>query len=341
MPMAQEGQRPLRVIGIGASAGGVDALTRLVADLPADLPHAILVVLHLPSGGRSLLARILDRASTLPVTTAQDGDALAPGHIFVAPPDRHLLLRDGVLELSRGPKENAARPAVDPLLRSIARVAGRRGVAVILSGALGDGSSGALALARAGGTVIVQDPEDALVASMPQRALEAVAEHVHLVAPIRELGRLLGDLPDVGLPMREDVGMGSAGDAVEASRQRPEGPATGFTCPECSGALWELREGDLVRYRCRVGHAYSEDAMLTEQGHSVEAALWAALEVLEERAELLQRIAGRSAATHPRTRRRLEEGASDALARAELIRRALSGGSKPDAFALADDGGLA
>ena len=208
--VADEATPPLRVIGIGASAGGVDALTQIMAALPADLPHAILVVLHLPAGGRSLLAAILDRTCALPVSTAEDGQALAAGAVLVAPPDHHLLVRDGRVALTRGPKESAARPAVDAMLRSIALSSGRAGVAVILSGALGDGSNGALMVARAGGMVIVQDPKDAIMPSMPEHALAAVADKAHLVLPAAAIGAALGGLGDEGAQMRDDEAMASA-----------------------------------------------------------------------------------------------------------------------------------
>lgn len=328
--------RPARVIGIGASAGGVDALGKVVAGLPADLPHAVLIVLHLSATGRSMLPGILDRVCALPVRAAEQGEPLRRGTILVAPPDRHLLAVDGHVTLTAGPKENASRPAVDPMLRSLASAFGPAAVAVILSGALGDGSNGALAVADAGGTVLVQDPADALVTSMPERALAAVGERVHLALPAGELGRALAELPARKTNMREHAFMDMPGDPVEASRHRPEGPASGFTCPECSGALWQLREGESMRYRCRVGHAYSEDAMLVEQGTAVEAALWAALEVLEERAEMLRDMAERRARLHPRTRQRLEASAAEALERGELIRRALGDGRPHDSLVLGD-----
>jgi two-component system, chemotaxis family, protein-glutamate methylesterase/glutaminase len=333
-----EAPLPACVIGIGASAGGVDALTKLVAGLPADFPHAILVVLHLPAGGRSLLGPILDRHCVLPVETAYQGAKVVAGRIFTAPPDRHLLVRAGHIALSRGPKENAARPSVDTALRSIAEAYGPRSAAVILSGALGDGSHGALAIAQAGGTVIIQDPDDALVPSMPETALRTVGE-ASRVLPVAEIGAALAQLSYEGPDMYEEVSTDTPADPIEASRHRPRGAASGFTCPECSGALWELREGNLTRFRCRVGHTYSDDAMLAEQGDAVEAALWAALEVLEERAELLERMAERPSHLHSRTREKLRAAASDALERGELIRRALGAARGPDAFALADDGG--
>jgi len=336
-PFRDDGRAPSRIIGVGASAGGVDVLIKLVASLPEDFPHAICIVLHVPSTSPSMLGRILSRQTSLTVVTPEGPERLARGRIFVAPPDRHLLMQEGYVVLTRGPKENGVRPAVDTMLRSLAATHGAASAAVILSGALGDGANGALAVAGVGGTVIIQDPAEALVPSMPEHALAAVGQPDE-VLPSSAIGPALAALPHIPAGMRENIRVAAPGDMIEESRHRPEGPATGFTCPECSGALWELRDGELVRYRCRIGHAYSEDAMLVEQGNSVEAALWTALEVLEERAELLRGMAERRGGAHPRLRRRLESGAHDAETRADLIRRALSAADdKPDAFRLAAD----
>ena len=314
-----------RVIGIGASAGGVDALVRLFRRLEADLPAAILVVLHVPATGRSLLAPILDRETDLDVRVAEAGEPLVRGRVYVAPPDRHLVVADGAVQLERGPKENAARPAVDPMLRSLAATYGEDAVAVVLSGALGDGSSGALAVKRAGGAVIVQDPADATVPSMPESALRAVGE-ADAVLAAEGIGPALARLADGAGAMREDT---AVDDRIEEGPERPSGPPSSLTCPECNGPLWEVEEGDLVRYRCRVGHAYSEDSLIIEQGSAVEAALWSALESLEERAEFLKRVAVRHGDARPRLRDRFNSAADDALARAQLIRQALGTSGEP------------
>jgi two-component system, chemotaxis family, protein-glutamate methylesterase/glutaminase len=310
------------VVGVAASAGGVELLRQLAAALPAGFPGAVCVTLHIPATSRSLLAPILDRESALAAVVAEDGMPLEAGVIYVAPADCHLLVGRDALQLSRGPKENGARPAADPMFRSLAVSWGPRAIAVVLSGALDDGSAGAVAVAGAGGTVVVQDPEDALVSGMPSSAIAAVSPR-HVV-PAAEIAGLLETLagepvpdPKGGLAMAEPV-------QPDPEPSRPPGPASSFTCPECSGALWELREGELTRYRCRVGHSYSEQAMVEAQGASVEAALWAALEVLEERGELLEQIAERMAdGRMPKSERRFRAGARDALDRAALIRRAL------------------
>lgn len=319
--MSGEGT-PQQVVGIGASAGGVDALVRLVRHLPADLPAAVCVVLHIPAGGRSLLAPILGRHSDLPVEVAEHGAALAPGRIYVAPPDRHLTVAGGRLCLDRGPKENAARPAVDTLLRSLAVEYGELAVGVILSGALTDGSIGAVAIHHAGGTVIVQDPREATVPSMPESALRAVggaAAALELEAIAERLAEIVRARPE----MRDDVVM-TAPDLAPDARSRPDGPPSTLTCPECHGPLWELEAGRLKRYECRVGHAYSEESLVVEQGSAVEAALWSALEALEERAEFLGRLSARYGAQTPRLRERHRRAAADAHDRAGLIRRALA-----------------
>ena len=322
---------PERVVGIGASAGGVDALIQVLAQLPRDFAAATCIVLHLPSSGRSLLAPILGRHTTLEVVEAQDDRPLEAGCVYVAPNDRHLVLSDGRLQLDRGPKENGVRPAVDVMLRTLAAAYGPRSIAVILSGALGDGTAGAVAVRQAGGLVVIQDPQDATVASMPETALRAVGEAdavLDAAAIGPELMRLVGPAA-----IRDDVQVMQADNPLAESAERPAGPPSPFTCPECNGSLWEVKDGHVVRYTCRVGHSYSEDAMVIEQGSAVEAALWSALEALEERAEFLARIASRHGAHHPRLRDRFSGAADDALERADLIRRALGAtGDRPHAL---------
>jgi two-component system chemotaxis response regulator CheB len=312
---------PARVVGIAASAGGVEALRQVVAGLPSDFPAAVCVTLHIPATGRSLLAPILDRDSAMTAVAATDGLPLRAGVVYVAPADRHLLVGRDAVTLSRGPKENGTRPAADPMFRSLAQSWGPCAVAVVLSGALDDGSAGAVAVAGAGGVVVVQDPHDALVPSMPASAI--AADSPERVVPAHAMAEVLQRL--LAEPTPDPQGGPTMSEPVQPDLRpsRPDGPASAFTCPECSGALWELRDGELVRYRCRVGHSYSEEAMIDAQGSAVEAALWSALEVLEERGELLLRIADRMAGRTPKTEQRFRDGAREALDRAALIRRAL------------------
>jgi two-component system chemotaxis response regulator CheB len=322
---------PAHVVGVGASAGGIDALIRVVRHLPASFPAAICIVLHVPSSGRSLLASILARYTDLAVVVAEDGQRLEAGHVYVAPNDRHLLIADGHLRLDRGPKENGVRPAVDVMLRTLAASYGPAAVAVILSGALGDGASGALAVRNAGGAVVVQDPDDATVASMPESTLQAIGE-ADAVVQATNIGPTLMQLVPA-LAKEENGAMTASGNPHAESSARPEGPPSPFTCPECNGSLWEVTDREAVRYRCRVGHTYTEDAMVIEQGSAVEAALWSALEALEERAEFLRRVADRHGDRRPRLRDRFRDAADDALERADLIRSALGvTGGEPHAL---------
>jgi two-component system, chemotaxis family, protein-glutamate methylesterase/glutaminase len=322
---------PARVIGIGASAGGVGALIQLLQALPADFPHALCVTLHVPATAPSALPQILDRRCALSVTAARHQARLGAGCVFVAPPDRHLVVVQGRIELTRGPKENGVRPAVDTMLRSIAASCGPRGVAVVLSGALGDGSNGARLVLQAGGAVFVQDPEEATVPSMPESTL-ALVDGGARVLPAADIGSALAELEPVD-PDGEEADV--AGPPSASASTRPKGAPTGFTCPECRGSIWQVREGRVTRYRCRIGHAYSEDAFIDAQGSAVEAALWSALEVLEERAELLRKVAERRGGSHAGLRAHLNAAAEDADGRAALIRRALAaGGPDPEADAL-------
>jgi two-component system chemotaxis response regulator CheB len=180
------------VIGVSASAGGIVALRAVVGELPPDLPAAVLVVLHIRAHGSSHLATILDRETPLQVMTAVDGEPLVAGRVHVAPPDRHLLVHADRLGLDAGPRENGFRPAADVLLRSLAAAHGPRAVAVILSGALADGAAGAASVRHAGGTVVVQDPGDAIVSGMPRSAIAAVAPD--RIAPAAAIGSVLAGL---------------------------------------------------------------------------------------------------------------------------------------------------
>ncbi|SOD97730.1 chemotaxis protein CheB [Blastococcus haudaquaticus] len=289
------------LVVVGASAGGVEALVQLLRTLPADLPAAVLVVLHLPTGARSALPQILDRVCALPVAQAVDGAPLEPGTVRVAVPDRHLLVADDHIVLARGPRENSHRPAVDVLFRSAARSAGRRVVAIVLSGALDDGAAGMIAVRARGGTGIAQDPADAMYPSMPRHAAEeGGAEHV---VPVDDMGALLGELlsedislapepPASGLMDTETAMANLDSDALNAD-DRP-GTPSGFGCPSCHGALFSIAEGGMERFRCRVGHAWSPDALAAEQSHALESALWMALRGLEERAALSLRMGDRA-----------------------------------------------
>jgi len=329
------------IVVIGASAGGVEALKHLAPMLSRDLPAAVFVVLHLPPEGRSALPGILSRAGPLPATHPEDGDLIQTGQIYVAPPDHHLVIEDGTIRLSRGPRENGYRPAIDRLFATAATTYGPRVTGVILSGALDDGTSGLAAVAQAGGATIVQEPAEALYAAMPTNAAANVsdAEVLPLVLIGERISELAGDGRNGrnGDPQDPDKpeANGEAGGEEMTIEQAPNpespeyaqpGRISGFTCPECSGALWEVDEGGVLRYRCRVGHAFSAESFAAEQGAALEAALWAALRALEERVALCTKLAHRFAgSSHPRTTSRYEHMAEEARTQAQLIRDALEG----------------
>lgn len=289
---------PSALVVAGASAGGVEALRAMVAGLPADFDAAILVVLHVPREGTSALPKILDRSGPLSASHAVEGERLVAGRILVAPADRHLVVSDGRIRLSRGPTENGHRPAVDPLFRSAARAWRERSIAVVLSGTRNDGTSGAAAIADMGGTVIVQDPGDALYPSMPGSAREHIPGALLLPAAgmgemLRKLVAALGPAveptpgPDSDLLSRETAIATMADITTDESNALP----AGLGCPSCHGALFELPGRPAPRFRCRVGHAWTAESLVDEQSTALEGALWMALRSLEEKTALTRRLA--------------------------------------------------
>jgi two-component system chemotaxis response regulator CheB len=291
------------IVVIGASAGGIAALTTLVQDLPPDFPAAIFVVVHIPSSAVSRLPEILGRAGPLPAEPARQGEAITPGRIVVAVPDRHLLIRQGWIELGRGPRENHARPAIDPLFRTAARAYGPRVIGVVLSGTLYDGSQGLLAIKTRGGVAVVQDPRDAAFDSMPQSALRAVQADV--VVPVAGMARVLTDLVQEAVPVEGDVAMIDdeerieavvAADFAEQARDDRVDETTIYTCPDCGGVLWQVGDGKRLHFRCHVGHTYAPELLLSQKSEELEAALWSSLRLLKEKATLTRQLATRARA---------------------------------------------
>ena len=322
------------IIVLGASAGGVEALTQIVQHLPADLPASLFVVLHVPPFGSSVLPDILRRKGPLPVCHAADGQAIERGRIYVAPPDRHLIVKDGVMRVTRGPNENGHRPSIDPLFRSAARSYGPRVIAVVLTGMLDDGTAGLQAVKLRGGTALVQDPKEAMFAGMPRNAVENVA--VDWILPLAEIApalvRLAQEPPEKNMDFmaspqhKEDMAVEAdiAEMDMAALEQDRAGQPSGFTCPECHGALWETQDGELIRFRCRVGHAYSPDSLLADQSEALEDALWIALRALEESAALADRLQKRAGERgHNLASSRFGQQAQDARERAQIVRQAL------------------
>jgi two-component system chemotaxis response regulator CheB len=323
------------LIVVGASAGGVEALAELVALLPADLPAAVCVVVHIPATNVSMLPKILSRAGVLAAINPREGEQIQPGLIYIAPPDRHLLIQDGLMRLGHGPRENGHRPAIDPLFRSAARAYGPRVVGVVLSGGLDDGTAGLLAIKREGGVTIAQDPTEAISPGMPRSAIENRA--ADYVLPVGDIAPLLVHLAHEPATERGESAMSSdTDDETKIARfdfhalktTEHNGVPSVFACPECNGTLFELRNGDMVRYRCRVGHAFSPDSLAAEQTRSIDEALWTAFRALEERAGLARRMAARMRERgFPAIAQRHDEQVREAEHHAQVLREVLMQGT--------------
>lgn len=325
------------VVVIGGSAGGVEAVRRLLGGLPGDLNAAVLVVLHTSNHAGSVLPQVLTRAGEMPVVHPRDGERVEKGRIYVAPPDFHMVLdAGGVLRLIQGPRENLHRPAIDPLFRSAAVSCGRKVIGVILTGLLDDGTSGLMLVRAAGGEAVVQDPASALFPSMPKSALENVPDA--RVATLEEMPGVLVRLIGEELPPKLAANQLRSTEKMEGIKEtrivefdmaeienemRPGRPSA-FACPDCGGVLWEIDQDGLSRFRCRVGHAFTAKHLGVEQRHSIESALWAALRSLEESASLYRRMAER--ATHAdqnQAARLYEERAANTEANSRTLREFL------------------
>jgi two-component system chemotaxis response regulator CheB len=313
------------IITIGASAGGVETLSRLMATLPDDLPAALFVVLHIDPEAPSLLSKILAKAGRLPAVDAQDGVPIERGKIYVATPNCHLLVEPERVRVIHGPRENRHRPAIDPLFRSAAWAYGPRVVGVILSGMLDDGSAGLWAIKSCGGLAVVQDPAEAHFPDMPANALAHV--EVDSCLPIAEMGPLLArlarepvtiDRPAVPELVKLETEFAMTGENSEDLWSA--GHPSAFTCPSCHGVVWELREGDMIRYRCHIGHAFSPESFLAEQTGAIENALGSALRALKEKAAMARRMAERFQPSIRRLAVKYEEEAEEVDRHARTIR---------------------
>ncbi|MCF0062837.1 chemotaxis protein CheB [Dyadobacter chenwenxiniae] len=321
------------IIVIGASAGGFEALKKIVSVLPPDLDAAIFIVWHMAPTIRGVLPQVLSKISTIPAAHAVDGEPIIMNRIYVAPPDHHMLLEQGHIRVTRGPKENRFRPAVDPLFRSAAYAYGNRVIGVVLSGALDDGTAGLWSIKYRGGVAVVQDPDDSEVSSMPESAISQVA--VNYVVPLAEIGPLLTKL--AGKP---------AGEKIQATMQEDDktkteikiaaedtaaginifqyGQLSPYACPECHGVLTLLKDGNISRFRCHTGHAYSADALLDAITEKIEDSLYSAIRGVDESMLLLNHIGDHFAeANHKRLAAQYFQKAQLAQQRSELVRQAV------------------
>ncbi len=287
-----------RLFVIGASLSGIDALCELVSKLPANFPAPIFIAQHVAPHSPGMLPYLLSKAGPLPAVHPKNAAAFQPGTIYVAPPDRHMLIQNGYVRLSHGPQENLARPAIDPLFRSAAVNYGSAAVGVVLTGQLNDGTSGLLAIKDRGGFTIVQEPSEATARSMPLSAIRHM--NVDKVCTLDEMARLFIVLANDAPPETEQ----SLEQLMEIENRIAEGifnvedwwaleqmsTPSGLNCPNCRSALYELKDHRVLRYRCRSGHAFSAQSLLSGQADAREAYLSSLFGALIEEATLAKRL---------------------------------------------------
>jgi two-component system, chemotaxis family, protein-glutamate methylesterase/glutaminase len=319
------------IIVRGASAGGFEALQKLVAALPPKIDAAILVVWHLAPDSIGILPSIFNKLNTIPAAHAINAEPLCYNRIYVAPPDHHLLLEKDWIRITHGPKENRFRPAVDPLFRSAALAYGERVIGVVLSGALDDGAAGLWTIKQYGGLAVVQDPNDAVVPSMPEHAIQAVA--VDYTVPIANMAQLLMELCNQQIEtnnnrlMKKDERTEAEvrialQDGVTGQEMLHLGELSPYTCPECHGVLVKLTEGSRIRFRCHTGHAFSSDSLLAAVTESIEENLWSVIRNVEESVLLLNHMGDHFAETNqPKLAAKYFKKAKDAEGRMEQVRQ--------------------
>jgi two-component system, chemotaxis family, protein-glutamate methylesterase/glutaminase len=320
------------IIVIGGSAGGVEALLKLCTALPADLPASILVVQHISPTSKSVLPDLMTRAGPLPARHPVDGEVIEAGRIYVAPPDFHLLVRDGRILLRQGPQENRTRPAIDPLFRSAAVAYGPRVVGVVLTGLLDDGAAGLLAIKRCGGVTVVQDPGDAQWSEMPRHAIER--SRVDHVVTIDDMPGLLSRLshetagPRVQVPSALDVEARIAAQEFGLGQMPPIGQPSRLSCPQCGSVLDEVVDEGLLRFRCQAGHAFTSEGLIAAQTDEMERALEQAMRTHRDRVTLCRHMEDHAHAL-PLTAARWRIAAEDAESAATAIATAIAALRKP------------
>jgi two-component system chemotaxis response regulator CheB len=318
---------PPRIIVIGASAGGLEALDQLLGQLPTDIPAAIIIVQHMaPEISGSVLVNTLAKYRAFDAALATDGEMFRNGRIYIAPPDSHLLIKGTRLLVTKGARENRYRPSIDPLFRSAAVTHGPGVIGVVLTGMLDDGTAGLSAIKRCGGTTVVQDPKDATYPGMPQSALDNLT--VDFCIPVGEMGPLLDRLARAPGSERVPIPRDIRTEAIIAERVLSDvsqveglGAQVPYNCPNCGGVLWDMKTTNLKRYRCHTGHSFTSAALLASQSEKVEETLWISLRMFEERKNLLNSMAKSDTRTAGRTS--YARRAKDAEVHIERIREML------------------
>jgi two-component system, chemotaxis family, protein-glutamate methylesterase/glutaminase len=316
----------INIVAIGASLGGVQAIPTLMSQLPADLPAAVFVILHVPPGDR-LFPEILQGSGPLKTHLAKNGEPIQAGRVYAAPADRHMLIRPGEIEITRGPKENRTRPAVDPLFRSAAEAYGERVIGVLLTGMQSDGAAGLKAIQNAGGITIVQEPGDARCPEMPLSALAAITPDY--CVPLLQIGPLIERLTRTNPAIRKQTvsrhtQMSSSinPDIEQYALDKDNGPLVSLSCPDCGGPLRQISERPAF-FRCKVGHGFSEDSLLNTQSEEIERALWMAVRTLEERGSMLAKLAEDERFTGHHAGREFRERAEESKMHAARLRELL------------------
>jgi two-component system, chemotaxis family, protein-glutamate methylesterase/glutaminase len=321
------------IIVIGASAGGLEAIKQLVANLPANLEAAVFIVWHMAPDIKGILPHVLNKQKKLYAINATDREQIVTSRIYVAPPNRHLLIEKGQVRVTHGPKENGFRPAIDPLFRSAAYHHGPRVIGIILSGSLDDGTSGLWTIKKYGGLAIVQDPLEAEVPSMPEHAIQAVA--VDHIVPVSEMAPLLEKLTtEAALPLNnpdmenkkkieKEIRIAIQDKAMEENIML-FGELTPYTCPECHGVLSAIKEGGRTRYRCHTGHAFSADGLMTFISKDIEQSLWNTIRSMEEGIILLNHMGDHFAEDNqPHLAAKYFKKANEIIDRSKLVRQAI------------------
>ncbi len=317
------------LVAIGTSAGGLDALQFLLAELPREFPASVLIVMHLSPHHSSSIDSILNQRATMPARFARDGEPAVRGRIYIAPPDRHLLYDGSFLWLGTGARENHARPSVDPLFRSLAQCCAYRSIGLLMTGTMGDGSSGLHALRGCGGVSIVQDPDDAAFSEMPASALrKGVVDHIATLASLPALlGELVrqsaGEKREPPEDLKHEVEIAKTGRSTIPLMDQL-GKRSALACPTCDGVLWEIAEGNGLRYRCHTGHAFSAELVNIALEDALSRALAVALRSFEERAEIarsLERQASRK--TQISAAKMWQQRVAELEGEAEIVRDAI------------------
>lgn len=336
-----------RIIVIGASAGGFEALKKIIKDLPPDFNASIFIVWHMSPDIRGILPQVLNRLNTIYAAHAYDKEEIKPNRIYVARPDHHLLIEEGRVRVTHGPKENRFRPAVDPLFRSAAYAYDKRVIGVILSGALDDGTAGLWTVKHYGGVAIVQDPMDAEVASMPENAMRQVK--VDYCTGVSQLADLLVRISKETVTqntqamkderIRKEIQVAAEERALEKGILN-FGELSPFTCPDCHGVLSKITDGNITRYRCHTGHAYSADALIAAVTEKIEDSLYSAIRSMDESIILLNDIGDHYAeANHPKLAALYFKKCKEAMGRSEFVRKAVSDHQQFSKDSLAQEAG--